>query len=122
MNSLIIKAPADGSHMTLENDRPSSPGNTDSCLATEENLPSASSYFLHTPLPTVPSSHIATTTSSPSNMVSSDKSVTSLSKSTSEPALSPGVPLLLNPELMKGTGIHIVSPQVHVSIKLRSIP
>jgi hypothetical protein len=36
--------------------------------------------------------------------------------------LSPGVPLLLNPELMKGTSIHIVSPQVHVSIKLSSIP
>ena len=120
MNSLTIKAPTDGSQVIPENDRPSSPGNTDSCLATEENLPSASSYFLHTPLPTVPSSHIATTTtSSPSNIVTSDQLVTSLSNSTSEPALSPGVPLLLNPELMKGTGIHIVSPQVHVSINAK---
>ncbi|XP_060605825.1 Golgi-specific brefeldin A-resistance guanine nucleotide exchange factor 1-like isoform X2 [Ruditapes philippinarum] len=111
------KAPADGSHMAPENDQPSSPGNADHCLATEENLPSASSYFLHTPLPTVPSSHIANTTSSPSKMVTSDKSVPSLSKSTSEPVLSPGVPLLLNPELMKGTSIHIVSPQVHMGPK-----
>ncbi|XP_053393405.1 Golgi-specific brefeldin A-resistance guanine nucleotide exchange factor 1-like isoform X2 [Mercenaria mercenaria] len=112
------KAPVDGSHVSPENDRLSSPGNAESsCLATEENLPSAASYFLHTPLPTVPSSHIATTTSSPSKTVSSEKTVSSLSKSTSEPVLSPGVPLLLNPELMKGTGIHIVSPQVHMGPK-----
>ena len=43
-----------------------------------------------------------------------------LSKSTSEPVITPAVPLLLNPELMKGTNIQIVSPQVspqvHVSI------
>ena len=29
--------------------------------------------------------------------------------------INPPLPLLLNPELMKGTGIHLVSPQVHVS-------
>lgn len=122
MFSIILKATVDGCSTTPENIQTASSdgqeGSTGNCLATEEQLASAASYFLHTPLPTVPNSSISSAssvTASPTRSAS-DVNVPSLSKSTSEPNLTPSVPLLLNPELMKGTGIHIVSPQVHVSI------
>ena len=84
--------------------------------AADNEMPTASSYFLHTPLPNVPMSTAVTNTSQ--QMPGSPGSVpTSPVRSPDSGVIvSPAVPLLLDPELMKGTSIHIVSPQVHVSI------
>ena len=127
------------------------PGSQTSFLATDPELPSASTYFLHTPLPDYPlpslgefsisitgndadnvsqaaalsdpvpenSGNLATENSGCIATETSGRLETgNIGSRAMEPGndlVSPPLPLLLNPELMKGTGIHIVSPQVHVS-------
>ncbi|XP_052237414.1 Golgi-specific brefeldin A-resistance guanine nucleotide exchange factor 1-like isoform X1 [Dreissena polymorpha] len=86
---------------TTVTSRPSSPDN--SFLATETELPIAAPYFLHTPLPILPSSGIIMTTL---NEQTSTRNAahgvdSTLRRSPSEPVLAPAVPLLLNPDLMK---------------------
>ncbi|XP_052766160.1 Golgi-specific brefeldin A-resistance guanine nucleotide exchange factor 1-like isoform X2 [Mya arenaria] len=103
------------SSVSNQSSRPTSPENMAS-LTADQGIPSAASYFLHTPLPTVPTSGGVSTTCTETTSQVRDVQQSfpeGLSKSSSEPMLGPAVPLLLNPELMKGTAIHIVSPQVH---------
>lgn len=91
------------------------PGPDNSCLATEPELPSAASYFLHTPLPTAGFPVAPSPNQQSPRGVPQGISSQALSRSPSDPVLTPAVPLLLNPDLMKGTNIQIISPQVHVS-------
>ena len=116
------------------------PSNQPSFLATDPDLPSASSYFLHTPLPSVGEFNInisgsdigeVSQASAPNDIVSekggnlgtenNDCLATETSGSQARPTepgnkfVNPPLPLLLNPELMKGTGICIVSPVGQVS-------
>ena len=94
-------------------------GGQDSCLATEMVLPSASSYFLHTPLPDLGEFTINTgldTSALTGTTVSGTTSESNVAMVTGHgtEVVTSSLPLLLNPELMKGTGIQII-PQVHVS-------
>ena len=95
-----------------------SPSNPDSCLATEVSLPTASSYFLHTPLPDLGEfNNIGSDSSAAGTSVADETPESKVAMVTrgGTQLINPPLPLLLNPELMKGTGIHLVSPQVHVS-------
>ena len=91
-------------------------------LAGDQEMPTAASYFLHTPLPSVPTSCVVTTPNTGAGPPLAKRSVAPAGTTGAQTQGSPAratpatVPLLLSPDIMTGTAIHIVSPQVHVSI------
>ena len=85
-------------------------------LNTEGDLPVVSTYVLHPPLPSLPTSNVLPNTNTNAIVLPNSSNTTGYGLAEEGSIVTTAVPLLLDPELMKGTGIHIVTPQVHVSI------
>lgn len=86
------------------------------CLEVHEELSNAASYSLHSPLPSIPNSSLATIASDALDRSSSSKPMSSFTRTQSDPIQSsPALPLVLNPELMQDSCTQLLSSQEHMA-------